>query len=109
MDFDTLKEHASEFISYFETERVYNLVINLDKRDMMILGGVTALVVIVCIIKKWVRIATAIMALCAITMLLHYTIPAEGQSMDLTTLVALFFGGSFIVIAAIYLIFIRAD
>jgi hypothetical protein len=109
MALDGIFDRASEFLSNFETEKIRDMIMNLDERGFMILGGSTAALVILCLLKKMTRTATLVIALCAITVLLHYTIPEEGEALRLNQLVALFVGGSFIVGAAIYFIFIRSD
>jgi|GEM_PF-1160739 RsiW-degrading membrane proteinase PrsW (M82 family) len=109
MQWQELLNRASEWISYLETERIRDTIVHLDQQGFMILGGATALLVILCLIKRMIRVATLIVALCAVTVLLHFTIPEKGQPMGLQELVTLFIGGTFIVASAVYIIFIRAD
>lgn len=102
-------DRASDYITYFETERIRELIINLDQQGFMILVGATALLVILCLIKKMLRTATLIVALCATTVLLHFTIPEQGEPIALSQIIGLFAGGTFIVAMTVYLIFIRTD
>ena len=109
MNVDHLLAKAGELISYFETEKVRDFVLNLDPKGFMIIVGIASIVVIILLLKKMVRWATFVVALCAVIVLLHYTIPEKGQAMELHDLVTLFLLGTFIVAATIYIIFIRAD
>jgi len=109
MNVDHLLAKAREFISYFETANVRDFVLNLDEKSFMILVGVAAVVVIILLLKRMIRWATFVVALCAIIVLLHFTIPEKGQRMELHDLATLFLLGTFIVAATIYIIFIRTD
>jgi hypothetical protein len=109
MDMDHLLRRATEFISYLETENVRDFILNLDQRSFMILAGLTSVLVIILLLKRMVRWATLIIAVCAMTVLLHYTMPEQGHSFELHSLVTLFLLGTFIVAASIYIIFIRSD
>jgi hypothetical protein len=109
MDIDHILRKAQELLSYTETEKIRDVVLNLDRQGFTILGVVTGVLVLLCLIKKMYRTATLIVALCAVAVLLHYTIPATGVQMELSQLVLLFLGGTFIVASAIYIIFIRTD
>jgi len=109
MKTEAISEWVSKILSFFETERIRDTIVNLDERGFMILGLCTAVLVLLCLLKKMIRTATLILALCAITVLLHYSIPEEGRDMALSQIVQLFVGGAFIVSASLYFIFIRSD
>lgn len=109
MNVDHLLAKARELISYFETANVRDFVLNLDQKSFIILAGVGGIVVVLLLLKGMVRWATFVVALCSIIVLLHFTIPEKGQSMDLQDLATLFLLGTFIVAATIYVIFIRTD
>lgn len=99
----------SKVLQFFETERVKQTILNLDERGFMILGGATALLVIVCLLKRMIRTAVFIMGLCATVVLLHFTIPEEGTPMSLQQIVGLLIGGVFILGSTVYFMFIRSD
>ena len=98
-----------KFLSYFETEYVYNFIVNLDQKTLIISGAVLAVIVVFLIFIKMVRMAAFIVTLVALALLLHFFLPGSDESMDLGTLVVLFIGGIGIVGGGIYYIFIRAD
>lgn len=108
-----MKEKLSQWFSillgFFETKRVKETIMNLDEQGFMILAGATALLVILCLIKRMVRTAVFILGLCATIVLLHFTIPQEGYEMSFKQLVGLFLGGAFIVATTIYFMIIRSD
>ncbi|MEJ5376770.1 MAG: hypothetical protein WHX93_09335 [bacterium] len=99
----------STLLGFFETQRVKQTIMNLDEQGFLILGGCTALLVIICLIKKMVRTAVFIMGLCATVVLLHFTIPEEGVEMSFNQILGLFIGGSFIVATTLYFMIIRSD
>jgi hypothetical protein len=109
MNTGAISEWVSKILSSFETERIRETIINMDERSFLILGVSTIVLVVLCVLKRMIRTATLILALCAITVLLHYTMPEEGQEMALSQIVQLFVGGAFIVATSIYFIFIRSD
>ena len=98
-----------KFLSYFETEYVYNFIVNLDQKTLIISGAVLAVIVVFLIFIKMVRMAAFIVTLVALALLLHFFLPDKNEPMDLVTLVVLFIGGIGIVGGGIYYIFIRAD
>ena len=97
MKLPEFSEVTSQVLRFFETERIKETIMNLDERGFLILGGATALLVILCLLKKMVRSAVIILAICATVVLLHFSIPEEGQDISLPQIVQLFVGGSFIV------------
>jgi hypothetical protein len=99
----------SKVLEFFETERVKETILNLDETGFMILGGATALLVIVCLLKRMVRTAVFIMGICATVVLLHFTIPEEDNPMTLQQILALLIGGLFILGSTVYFMFIRSD
>jgi hypothetical protein len=109
MKLPDFSEVTSQVLSFFETERIKDTIMNLDERGFLILGGSTALLVILCLLKKMVRSAVVILAICATVVLLHFSIPEEGQDISLPQIVQLFVGGSFIIGSTIYFLFIRSD
>ncbi len=109
MNLGDIAARAGELISYLETEKLRDLIYNLDERGFMYLGGGTLLLLVLSILKKMFRTATVILALCATVVLLHFTIPEEGQNIELRQLIGLFLGGAFIVSVSLYMIFIRSD
>jgi hypothetical protein len=109
MNMDVIKDKLADFIAFFETENLWDFVVNLDANSFLILVGVTALLVLLCLIRKMVKTATLIVTICAITVLLHFTVPAQGERIELSQLLGLFIGGTFIVAVAIWFIFIRTD
>jgi bacteriorhodopsin len=109
MDIDSLLRPAGKLISYFEAENIRNFILNLDKQRFMILAGITSVLVIILLLKRMIRWATFIIGVVAIIVLLHFTIPEKGQNFELSELVTLFVGGTFIVAASLYIIFIRSE
>ncbi len=109
MNLRGLLDQAGELLELLKAERIRDTVMNLDERGFMILLGVTAVLVVVCLIKRMIRTATLILTLFAVTVLLHFTIPEEGEAMRFNQIVTLFVGGSAIVGSAVYFIFIRSD
>jgi len=73
------------------------------------IAWLSALLVVLAILKKMFRTVTVILALCATIVLLHFTLPEAGQNIELRQLIGLFVGGAFIVSVSLYMIFIRAD
>ena len=98
-----------KFLSYFETEYVYNLIVNLDQQTLIMAGAAIAVIVVFLILIKMVRMAALIVTLLLMALLLHFFLPGPDESMDLVTLMVLFVGGIAIVGGGIYYIFIRAD
>jgi|YNPNPStandDraft_1061719.scaffolds.fasta_scaffold00209_24 hypothetical protein len=109
MNLGDLGARLSELLSYLETERIRDLIYNLDERGFMYLGGGAALLVVLAILKKMFRTVTVILALCATIVLLHFTLPEAGQNIELRQLIGLFVGGAFIVSVSLYMLFIRSD
>jgi hypothetical protein len=109
MNLGDLWERAVDLLSYLETDKARQLIMDLDQQDFMILVGATVGLVIICVIKGMIRTATLVVTVCAVVVLLHFTIPEKGQPMGLYELIWLFGGGTFIVASAIYFMFIRAD
>jgi hypothetical protein len=105
----SLKDRISQWVSFFETENLKEFILELDERSFMILGIATAVLVIVFLIKRWIRSAVAVLALCATIVLLHFAIPPEGQEISFEQLVELFVGGAVIVGTTIYFMFIKSD
>lgn len=106
---EKLSQWFSTLLGFFETQRVKETIMNLDEQGFLILCGSTALLVIICLIKKMVRTAVFIMALCATVVLLHFTIPEEGVEMSFNQILGIFIGGTFIVATTIYFMIIRSD
>lgn len=106
---EKLSQWFSTLLSFFETQRVKETIINLDEQGFMILGGCTALLVIICLIKRMVRTAVFILGVCATVVLLHFTIPEEGVEMSFNQILGIFIGGAFIVATTIYFMIIRSD
>lgn len=106
---DRLSQWFSTVLSLFETQRIKDTIMNLDEKGFIILGASTALLVILCLLKRMVRTAVFLLGICATVVLLHFTIPEEGTEMTFQQILALFLGGTFIVGSTIYFMIIRSD
>jgi hypothetical protein len=109
MNWNYIWERLKGYLGYLETERIRDLILQLDREAFIFLLGGTAILVILCFLKGMVRLATFILALCATTVLLHFTVPEPGVKITASQLVGLFLGGTFIVATTIYVIFIKTD
>ncbi len=98
-----------ETISKYDTDYFRDLLTNLSPQNLGIVIGATAAIVVLALLKKMVRTAVVILAVCATITLVRYAVPPLGESITLAQIIALFIGGSFIASGTIYFLFIRTD
>jgi hypothetical protein len=98
-----------ETLSKYDTDYLRDLLTNLSPQNLGIVIGVTFVIVVLALLKKMVRTAVLIIAVCATITLVRYAVPPPGESITLAQIIALFIGGSFITSGTIYFLFIRTD
>jgi hypothetical protein len=98
-----------ETLSEYDTDYFRDLLTNLSTQQLAMVIGVTVALVVLALLKKMVRTAVVILAVCSSIALVRYAVPPLGVPIQLSQIVALFIGGSFITASTIYFLFIRTD
>ncbi len=96
-------------LSQYDTLYFRDLLTNLNPKQLALVIGVTVIIVTLALLKKMVRTAVVIIAVCASIALVRYAVPPLGVPITFSQIVALFIGGSFITAGTIYFLFIRTD
>lgn len=109
MDIKEVFNKVIETLSKYDTEYFRDLLTNLNPQQLAMVIGFTVVLVILALLKKLVRTAVVVVAICASIALVRFAVPPLGEPMALSQIVALFIGGSFIAAGTIYFLFIRTD
>lgn len=112
MNKDAILQKAAEKLSPFETENLYHFVRSLTVKSALnnpwIVGTFLVLTFYAVIVRSKF-VLTALFTVISLLLLIHYTIPAEGEGLALSTTLPFAFGGLAIGAFIIYLYFIKSE
>jgi hypothetical protein len=112
MEKDALLRKTVETLSPFETAHLMQFLRNLTVRDAMTNPWIVGIFVVVAFYAVVVRskfVLCALFTAVSLLLLIRYTMPAEGDSLTLTSTLPFAFGGIAIGAILIYLVFIKTE
>ncbi|HBA88092.1 MAG TPA: hypothetical protein DCZ75_08950 [Geobacter sp.] len=112
MDKDALLKKATEILTPFETANIVDFMKHLTVKSAISnpwFVGIFLVIAFFAVVKRSKFVLSILFTFCSILLLLRYTMPAEGDSLALSTTIPFAFGGLAIGAVLIYLNFIKTE
>ena len=112
MDKDALLKKAAEILTPFETANIVDFMKHLTVKSAISnpwFVGIFLLIAFFAVVKRSKFVLSVLFTFCSLLLLLRYTMPAEGDSLNVSSTVPFAFGGLAIGAVLIYLNFIKTE
>ncbi|HEY5512202.1 MAG TPA: hypothetical protein VIK40_01030 [Geomonas sp.] len=112
MEKDAIVQKTIETLSPFETEHMMEFVRHLTVKSAITnpwFIGIFLLLTFYAVVVRSKFVLSALFTAISLLLLIHYTIPTEGDSLKLSTTLPFAFGGVAIGAVLIYLYFIKTE
>ena len=112
MDKSALVQKATEILSPFETEHVVHFARNLTVKSAITnpwFVGIFLVLAFYAIVVKSKFVLSVLFTAASLLILIRYTMPAEGDSLSVSSTIPFAFGGLAIGAVLIYLNFIKSE
>lgn len=112
MDKDALLKKTADILAPFETANIVDFMKNLTVKNAITnpwFIGIFLVIAFFAVVKRSKFVLSVLFTFCSILLLIRYTMPAEGDTLNISSTLPFAFGGLAIGAILIYLNFIKTE